>query len=262
MTEAGISAPARPSALARARRARARDADHRPRRHRADDRAADARQVDLGADSAQLQWFTASYTLMLAATMLPAGALGDRYGRKRLLLGALVLFGVASLVCAYAQTSGQLVGGSRPARPRGRRDDAAVDGRAAVAVPRPCRTRAGLDDLGDVDRARPAARADSRRLAARQLLVGLGVSDQRPLGRRRRDRGRDAGPGIAQRGGSAGSTIRRAALSQHRIAQPHLRLHCGWRARLGKSVGVGGDRRGSGGARSGSRSGNGAVRTR
>ena len=47
---------------------------------------------------------------MLAATMLPAGALGDRYGRKRLLLGALVLFGVASVVCAYAQTSGQLVG--------------------------------------------------------------------------------------------------------------------------------------------------------
>ncbi|HEY5857349.1 MAG TPA: DHA2 family efflux MFS transporter permease subunit [Aldersonia sp.] len=65
---------------------------------------------DLGADSAQLQWFTASYTLMLAATMLPAGALGDRYGRKRLLLGALVLFGVASVACAYAQTSGQLVG--------------------------------------------------------------------------------------------------------------------------------------------------------
>jgi len=66
---------------------------------------------DLGASSSQLQWFTTAYTLVLAGAMLPAGALGDRYGRRKLLLGALVLFGAASLACSYASTSGQLVAG-------------------------------------------------------------------------------------------------------------------------------------------------------
>ncbi|GAA4977300.1 DHA2 family efflux MFS transporter permease subunit [Actinoplanes utahensis] len=64
---------------------------------------------DLGADTADLQWFTTSYLLVLAAALLPAGMLGDRYGRKRLLLIALVLFGSASAACAHAQTAGQLI---------------------------------------------------------------------------------------------------------------------------------------------------------
>ncbi|MGW5144782.1 MFS transporter [Rhodococcus koreensis] len=67
--------------------------------------------VDLGADNSHLQWFSSAYTLVLAAALLPAGALGDRYGRKKLLLGALVLFGAASLLCSYASTSGQLIAG-------------------------------------------------------------------------------------------------------------------------------------------------------
>src|SRR6478672_6594015 len=67
--------------------------------------------VDLGANNSQLQWFSSAYTLVLAAALLPAGALGDRYGRKKLLLGALVLFGFASLLCSYASTSGQLIAG-------------------------------------------------------------------------------------------------------------------------------------------------------
>lgn len=59
----------------------------------------------LQANNAQLQWFVASYTLVFAAGMLPAGMLGDRYGRKKLLLVALVIFGVASLWCTYATSS-------------------------------------------------------------------------------------------------------------------------------------------------------------
>jgi MFS family permease len=43
-----------------------------------------------------LQWFSGAYTLALAAVLLSAGALGDRYGRKKLLLGALLVFGGAS----------------------------------------------------------------------------------------------------------------------------------------------------------------------
>jgi MFS transporter, DHA2 family, multidrug resistance protein len=65
--------------------------------------------VDLHASSTDAQWFLDAYSLVLAAALLPAGLLGDRYGRKRLLLGALVLFGVSSLACAYSATSGQLI---------------------------------------------------------------------------------------------------------------------------------------------------------
>jgi Arabinose efflux permease len=50
----------------------------------------------LRASESQLQWFVTSYTLAVTAAMLPAGLLGDRYGRKRVLLGALLVFGFAS----------------------------------------------------------------------------------------------------------------------------------------------------------------------
>lgn len=65
--------------------------------------------IDLHANTAALQWFTTAYTLALAAVMLPAGALGDRYGRKKFLLAALVVFGGASLWCALATSAGMLV---------------------------------------------------------------------------------------------------------------------------------------------------------
>ncbi|MFF2088854.1 MFS transporter [Nocardia sp. NPDC058176] len=65
--------------------------------------------VDLNANTAALQWFSSAYTLALAALMLPAGALGDRYGRKKVLLAALVLFGAASLACAFAGSANQLI---------------------------------------------------------------------------------------------------------------------------------------------------------
>lgn len=56
----------------------------------------------LAASEAQLQWFVNAYTLALVAGMLPAGLLGDRYGRKRMLVAALVLFMAGSLGCAFA----------------------------------------------------------------------------------------------------------------------------------------------------------------
>ena len=64
---------------------------------------------DLHASSSDLQWFVDAYSLVLAAALLPAGLLGDRFGRKKLLTGALVLFGVASLACAYASSAGELI---------------------------------------------------------------------------------------------------------------------------------------------------------
>jgi EmrB/QacA subfamily drug resistance transporter len=57
---------------------------------------------DLDADVAGLQWVVDAYTLVFAGLLLLAGALGDRYGRRRALLGGLALFGAASAGAAYA----------------------------------------------------------------------------------------------------------------------------------------------------------------
>src|SRR5258707_4837041 len=65
--------------------------------------------VALHASTSDLQWFIDSYSLVLAAALLPAGLLGDRLGRRKMLIGALVLFGVASLACAYSRSAGELL---------------------------------------------------------------------------------------------------------------------------------------------------------
>jgi MFS transporter, DHA2 family, multidrug resistance protein len=67
--------------------------------------------TELDASTGQLQWFADAYNLVLAAALLPAGLLGDRFGRKRMLLIALSLFGAASLACSFADSSGQLIAG-------------------------------------------------------------------------------------------------------------------------------------------------------
>ncbi|HEX5117502.1 MAG TPA: MFS transporter [Pseudonocardiaceae bacterium] len=56
----------------------------------------------LHASESDLQWFTSGYLLVLAAAMLPAGLLGDRYGRRTVLLASLALFGLGSAACALA----------------------------------------------------------------------------------------------------------------------------------------------------------------
>ena len=65
--------------------------------------------IDLHASTSDLQWISSAYSLVLAAAMLPAGLLGDRLGRKKVLLAALVLFGASSAVCAYAAGTGELI---------------------------------------------------------------------------------------------------------------------------------------------------------
>lgn len=56
----------------------------------------------LKASESDLQWFSSGYALALAAGMLPAGVLGDRFGRRRVMAAALVLFAAGSIACAYA----------------------------------------------------------------------------------------------------------------------------------------------------------------
>ena len=57
---------------------------------------------DLGADVSELQWVVDAYTLVFAALLLLAGALGDRFGRRRTLLAGLAVFGLASAAAAYS----------------------------------------------------------------------------------------------------------------------------------------------------------------
>jgi MFS transporter, DHA2 family, multidrug resistance protein len=65
----------------------------------------------LKASESDLQWFSSGYALVLAAGMLPAGVLGDRFGRKKIFVGAIVLFGAGSVACAYSVNPAQFLAG-------------------------------------------------------------------------------------------------------------------------------------------------------
>jgi len=60
-------------------------------------------------DFATLQWIVNAYTLTLAALILLSGALGDRFGQRRVFLTGVVWFGIASLLCGLAPTAEMLV---------------------------------------------------------------------------------------------------------------------------------------------------------
>jgi len=63
----------------------------------------------LRASESDLQWFSSGYFLVLAAAVLPAGLLGDRYGRKKVLLVSLGLFAGGSGACAYSTSVGEFM---------------------------------------------------------------------------------------------------------------------------------------------------------
>ena len=65
---------------------------------------------DTGATQTELQWIVDAYALVFACLLLPAGALGDRYGRKGILLIGLVVFGAASLVAIFVNEPSTLIG--------------------------------------------------------------------------------------------------------------------------------------------------------
>lgn len=65
--------------------------------------------TDLGATQSQLLWVINGYTIALAALLLPIGAIGDRFGRKHVLLGGLGLFAVANVLASIAGTPSQLI---------------------------------------------------------------------------------------------------------------------------------------------------------
>jgi DHA2 family multidrug resistance protein-like MFS transporter len=109
----------------------------------------------LGATQVELEWSVNSYTLVFAGLLFTFGVLGDRIGRKRMLLASLALFGLASLISAYAQDPGQLIGAR------------AVMGFAAAAV-----MPVTLSIISNVFHPRERARA----IAIWAGAVGIGVA--------------------------------------------------------------------------------------
>lgn len=64
---------------------------------------------DLDASLAQLQWISNGYLLALASLILVGGALGDRFGRRRVFEVGVVWFALASLLCGVAQNPAELI---------------------------------------------------------------------------------------------------------------------------------------------------------
>ena len=63
----------------------------------------------LHASTGDLQWIVDAYSLTFAGVMLSAGVLGDRVGRRRLLLAGLAVFLAASVWCALSVSAGELI---------------------------------------------------------------------------------------------------------------------------------------------------------
>ena len=114
-------------------------------------------QTDLGFSGSGLAWVVNAYLIAFGGLLLLAGRIGDLVGHKRVFLGGLVVFTLASLVCGLSQSQTMLVVRALRAGRR-RRDD--LGGRAR-------------DDRDDVPRAAPSRRrrsactASSPRPAAR-----------------------------------------------------------------------------------------------
>lgn len=64
---------------------------------------------DLHASATQLEWVVSGYMLAFAATLIIAGNLGDKFGRKRLFLSGAALFGLASLAAGLSGSGAELI---------------------------------------------------------------------------------------------------------------------------------------------------------
>jgi len=112
--------------------------------------------ASLGASVIAVQWVLNAYTVAFAALMLTAGSLGDRWGSRRIYLGGLALFAVASAACAAAPTATVLIAAR------------AVQGVGAAAVV-PC-------SLGLIAHRFPEGPARSRVLGIWGGVSGVGLA--------------------------------------------------------------------------------------
>jgi DHA2 family multidrug resistance protein-like MFS transporter len=68
-------------------------------------------QTELGASASDLQWIVDAYAIVFAGLLLTAGAIGDRFGRRRALLVGLAIFGLGTFIGGVATSSSQLIVG-------------------------------------------------------------------------------------------------------------------------------------------------------
>ncbi len=66
-------------------------------------------QAKLHATIAGIEWVINSFALALAALLLVSGAMGDRFGRRKVFTIGIALFTLSSLLCGFSQTIGQLI---------------------------------------------------------------------------------------------------------------------------------------------------------
>jgi MFS family permease len=64
---------------------------------------------DLDAGTTALQWVTGAYSLTFGGLLLTAGSIADRFGRRRVLLAGLAVFGLLSLCVVAVTTAGELI---------------------------------------------------------------------------------------------------------------------------------------------------------
>jgi EmrB/QacA subfamily drug resistance transporter len=65
--------------------------------------------AQIHADTGDLQWIVDSYTVVFAAAMLPAGLLGDRFGRRRMLVAGLAVFLAGAMIGTLAHSPGPVI---------------------------------------------------------------------------------------------------------------------------------------------------------
>jgi EmrB/QacA subfamily drug resistance transporter len=71
--------------------------------------AVPAMTASTGASSQDIQWILDSYVLVFAGLLLTSGGLGDRFGRRRVMLIGLLLFGAASLAAVFCTHPGEVI---------------------------------------------------------------------------------------------------------------------------------------------------------
>ena len=124
--------------------------------------------------SADVQWVVESYALLLAALLLVGGSLGDMYGRRKIYLAGVVLFGAGSAWCGFSPT---IRNADRGARRAGRWSGVAGAGEFVADHQLVSRGGAGAGDWDVVwsDRGYGSDWAGDWRVAGAACVVAVGV---------------------------------------------------------------------------------------
>ena len=174
--------------------------------------AAPAIGRDLSISLTDLQWIVDGYTIAFAGLLLLGGALGDRWGHRRVFCVGVGVFTLASLGCMVAPDETVLTVMRHRRGRRGGPARAELPGVAAAGLPDPAGPGAGVRTVGRHRRGRRDIRSPARRRTDEHAGLALGLRDQ-PSGRRRLHR---VHPGRRR-------AVRAQPHRNHRLAGPGVR---------------------------------------